>query len=349
MNIQFKCAGCGRGMNVRQDLAGKKLRCKECGAITPVPMSNAEVDVPVAAPLTQMPLPPIILSKEASRPLEPATPVPTPAPAAAPQAAKPPAPMPPRPYEGPKPALPVGETPKPAVPVLPKPPADQTINFKCSGCSRPMNVRSDLGGKKIRCKGCGGVTVVPAAASDATPASAPSPEPAPAAIPPPDLATPAPAAVAAKAMTPMPAVVPPATPAVPAPVAASPMKPMTPMTPMAPATAPAAPAPSTPAAAPGESTELAELRRRAEHAEKSIHDLAGQHALEKIGLTNRIIGLETQVRELELKLKSAGGAGLDADARKKAAEWFDRLVAEQDKSLRALADEGRKLLTPPSA
>ena len=93
--------------------------------------------------------------------------------------------------------------------------------------------------------------------------------------------------------------------------------------------------------------ELAALRRRAEQAEEAIHNMAGQHALEKIGLTNRILALEAQVRDLEARLRAGPHAGLPDEARKKLTDWLDALVTAQDKAIREQVEAARKLLAPP--
>jgi hypothetical protein len=45
MSILLKC-GCGKQLQVRDDLAGKKARCPGCGTILPVPLSSQKVAVP---------------------------------------------------------------------------------------------------------------------------------------------------------------------------------------------------------------------------------------------------------------------------------------------------------------
>src|SRR5262245_16664682 len=40
-------------------------------------------------------------------------------------------------------------------------PAAQAISFSCTGCGKPLKVKVELVGKKVKCPGCGTVVVVP--------------------------------------------------------------------------------------------------------------------------------------------------------------------------------------------
>lgn len=301
MSIEFKCSGCGKAMTARDEMAGKKMRCKSCSAITAVPAAPPAPKPPQASPAT-LPVASLL--------------------------------SPPPPSEATAP-----DRPKPALVLPVKPLADVTINFKCSGCSRPMSVRGDLGGKKIRCKGCGAVTSVPPAEGAPADAAKAEPAPAPAAAP----------SSAAAPASPVPAV-----PAPEAPMQVTVTPPVVQLVSAAPEVpAPAAPPPATPTAAPAAGSpatgevEMAALRRRAEQAEQAIHNIAGQHALEKIALTNRILALEAQVRDLEARLRAGPQAGLSDVARTKLTDWLDGLVAAQDKAIREQVGAARKLLAPP--
>src|SRR5262245_42111280 len=49
MPIQFACPGCGKEFHVPEELAGTRLRCKGCSAVTTVPMEAEIVDDAPAA------------------------------------------------------------------------------------------------------------------------------------------------------------------------------------------------------------------------------------------------------------------------------------------------------------
>jgi len=44
--IGFKCEQCGSDYKVKDDYAGKQVRCKKCGHVTPVPSTAAEAQIP---------------------------------------------------------------------------------------------------------------------------------------------------------------------------------------------------------------------------------------------------------------------------------------------------------------
>jgi DNA-directed RNA polymerase subunit RPC12/RpoP len=39
-SVSFACAGCGKTVKARAELAGKKVKCPQCGQVIPVPPSN---------------------------------------------------------------------------------------------------------------------------------------------------------------------------------------------------------------------------------------------------------------------------------------------------------------------
>ena len=171
-----------------------------------------------------------------------------------------------------RPILP-GATPPP--PPSSEPAARGTISVTCSGCGRTMNLRPDLAGKKVRCKQCQTINLVPESASEA--ASAVSAPP-----------SPSPSATTAAAPSPSPAPPPPPVSAAgatvrdvqmdaPPPQAASTAGPA----------GEAVPSPST--------SEMDELRRRAEKAELALRALAAQQAERTADLLHQI---ETLKREL---------------------------------------------------
>src|SRR3954452_12382040 len=50
--IAFSCAGCGKSFEVQDDLAGRRSRCKRCGAVMRIPAPE-----PVLAPLAPLATP----------------------------------------------------------------------------------------------------------------------------------------------------------------------------------------------------------------------------------------------------------------------------------------------------
>lgn len=161
-----------------------------------------------------------------------------------------------------------------------------TISVACSGCGRTMNLRAELAGKKVRCKQCQAVTLVPEAAGIPStaapppppPVSSPTAPPPPAAPPPPSSAPPPAARIA----------------------------------PSEPAPAPT-PTPPKDAGAPGaDASELTELRRRAEKAELALRALAAQHAEKTADLLHQI---ETLKRELAEARAASAGLSRDEVAR----------------------------------
>lgn len=220
----------------------------------------------------------------------------------------------------------------PLKPVAPPPPAPDvapgTIAMDCTGCKRPMNLKSALAGKKIRCKECGAVSMVPG-----LPPAAPVPAaaPAPSAPPPPP----------------------------PAPVPPTPkLEPKTVMLPVEAATPVPAVEEKTivlPASAAGLSDSADDLRKavadrdtqlaaksaqmndallRAEKAENALRSIAGHHAVEKADLQH-------QIDDLKAKLAAASTR---PSAPPTLAADLDRLVALQAESLKARVDEIKKSL-----
>ena len=218
--------------------------------------------------------------------------------------------------------------PKPAPDPLPtaapdRPVSADTIAVECSGCKRSMNLRPALAGKKIRCKECGAITLVPEAPKTA----APSPAAPPIEIPPP----------------------PPPAPAVPKSEPKTIVLPVEAVQPPVPEEKTIVLPPSA-AGLPDSADDLkktlanceerlaergkalAEAILRAEKAENALRTIAGQHAIEKADLQH-------QVEELKAKLGAAGPAippTLVAS--------LDNLVAMQAESLKARVEEIKKSL-----
>ena len=161
----------------------------------------------------------------------------------------------------------------------------------CEGCKREMKVPADLAGKKIRCKGCGATLSVPSGGAKESPAVA--------------------AAPIASAPSSPPAIPPEARPVAP------PRPPLMPIT------------------SPGASPETADARlaaaeKRADDAEKALHDLAGQKALEDMAANRR-------TAELEAKLASLQNAKADVLRDLKAEiEAAEKRVAELKRRLATL-------------
>ncbi len=98
--ILVRCSGCGREITVRPDLAGKKVRCKQCGTINPVPEPSspntrepassavpvsdvpANTQAPAAPAAASVAMTPLAVAPAAARP-EPRSATPTEPPAAA--------------------------------------------------------------------------------------------------------------------------------------------------------------------------------------------------------------------------------------------------------------------------
>jgi phage FluMu protein Com len=55
--------------------------------------------------------------------------------------------------------------------------AAMSISIQCRGCEKKLKVKDELGGKRIRCPGCGQINQVPAASPDTAPASSAAVEP----------------------------------------------------------------------------------------------------------------------------------------------------------------------------
>lgn len=49
MSIEFSCA-CGRALRLKEDLAGRTVRCPGCGSPLTVPAAQAPADAPASAP-----------------------------------------------------------------------------------------------------------------------------------------------------------------------------------------------------------------------------------------------------------------------------------------------------------
>jgi ubiquitin-protein ligase len=70
--IAFNCPGCGRAFNVRLEFAGRKARCKTCGAEVQVPQATQEPALAATAPADET-------GAHPHRPVEPIeSPVPSP-------------------------------------------------------------------------------------------------------------------------------------------------------------------------------------------------------------------------------------------------------------------------------
>jgi hypothetical protein len=133
MVIVLDCPGCGKRYEVDGSLAGKKSRCKQCGAVFPIPAPSARVVEPARSP------PPV------------------PAPAAPPpsqwEAIVDGGAREPRTRRAAAPSSPPGAQP-----------SAQTagaIVISCPECRRKYEFDSLLAGKKAKCKDCGAVFPIP--------------------------------------------------------------------------------------------------------------------------------------------------------------------------------------------
>src|SRR5262245_41615612 len=52
MSLRFWCARCGRTYEVPRALAGRRVRCRACGHVQPIPEPAQPIDAPPAAPGT---------------------------------------------------------------------------------------------------------------------------------------------------------------------------------------------------------------------------------------------------------------------------------------------------------
>jgi hypothetical protein len=120
LSIPVQCPSCRWTTKVRQELVGKKIRCKQCSAIVLV-VSDGTAAAPAAAPVAADPVVPAPTPTVAVPPVT-SSPVPTPAPVAFPAPAPAPAPTAPAVIvETLKPPVPMAVTPAPAA--APKPAA----------------------------------------------------------------------------------------------------------------------------------------------------------------------------------------------------------------------------------
>ncbi|HEV3341348.1 MAG TPA: DUF4339 domain-containing protein [Pirellulales bacterium] len=55
MGIKFNCPACGRPLNVKSELAGKRGRCPKCQAKIDIPAEDSGADAPAATQLTESP------------------------------------------------------------------------------------------------------------------------------------------------------------------------------------------------------------------------------------------------------------------------------------------------------
>lgn len=188
-----------------------------------------------------------------------------------------------------RPILP-GGTPSPAAAATSTSTGGGTISVTCSGCGRTMTLRAELAGKKVRCKQCQAVTLVPETAGEPSPVAATPPPP-----------TPSPTAPRPTAAPP-----PPSQPSAPSPTARE--AGAEPATSPAPVPAPAREADGSAVAA----SEMAELRRRAEKAELALRAMAAQHAEKTADLLHQI---ETLKRELAEARATPAGLSREAVAR----------------------------------
>lgn len=118
-SLSFSCSGCARSMSARPELAGKKMRCKECGVLTAIPGGESPSPDPVAVPASDVPPAP---SGAAPDDANPAAAAPMP-PAVAPAAAVP----------APPPPAPAGSS---AAPPAGAEPADVKLNVLVTGATR---------------------------------------------------------------------------------------------------------------------------------------------------------------------------------------------------------------------
>lgn len=283
MMVTVKCPSCGTSLKIREGFAKqrKEFKCLRCGSL--IPISAAPSPPPSALSASTRHI--------AVRPIVPGGAEPTPASPPAASSAPPPAPPP-----APATPAPAGEA------------AAAMLNVVCSGCKRTIILRTEMAGKKVRCKQCGAVTLVRADADRAAEAAPASSKPADA--PPPG---PPPATIA----LPPAAVLPPSA-----------------------ASAPPASSAAGRSADASEASAEAALRRRAEQAELALRQLAGQHAVEKAELLHEIETLKQRVAKAEESAARCAAADPAAVARKLEA-WaaeHRRQIEEHLAQLRSCVD-----------
>lgn len=270
VQVMVACSHCNARYRVKESQLKimKEMKCHKCGkkfTLVPLPASTLEAGpAPVSAP-------PVAETVAAVS-----------APPVAPSVAAPAPTMPPPPAAPNPPILrPIAVSPSSIESVK-----SGSIFFKCSKCSREVSLPKTYAGKKVRCKQCSEILIIPG--------GNPAPEsPAPATPPPP----PTPPTPAMIPVAPLAAEIPAAAPLPVAPLSAPPAAPPIPTAPLAQAV-PKGPAPlaltpialdAKPVVAPEVQAELqtlknqvrelerrsAEADRRATEAEKELQNMAG--------------------------------------------------------------------------
>src|SRR5947209_1257075 len=126
MAIKFNCPHCGKALNVKDNLAGKKGPCPACKKVLTVP---AATPAPAAAAAGTPPAPPSAATADT-------TPAPAPAAPAGPSQAD---------LEAEAASL-LADKPEQAAPVESK-----TVDFTCPMCDAELHLPADLAGKKHPC------------------------------------------------------------------------------------------------------------------------------------------------------------------------------------------------------
>lgn len=285
--IVVDCSGCKARLKVKvpPGRSGGEIKCPKCGNKTPFGKNGAapepapsatsgEKPAATPAPVAEKPAvtPIVIPPRVESRPTPP--------------------PAPPAPEE------PKGEIKKPAVPIVLGAGAEQagaSLLAKCPACQWQTKLLPAFAGKKIRCKQCGGIIQV----GDEPAAPVAAPPPATPAVKAPAV-PPAPAKPQGQGPLPSAQIV--------APVQSSPAPVQLPGLVKLAAAAPAqpqvavAPVPANPASNEemrALEEQLTHARHRAEEAEKALHDMAGQRAVESVALNRKVADLERKVTELK--------------------------------------------------
>lgn len=303
--IVVDCSGCKARLKVKlpPGRSGGEVKCPKCGNKTPFG-KNGSTPEPAPGPAPA--------EKPAAAPA-PVAPTERPAVTPAPVAPTPPAEktivapivIPPRVESKPTPSSPPpvaaeetkSEIKKPAVPIILGAGAEQggaSLLAKCPACQWQTKLLQAFAGKKIRCKQCGGIIQVgeePAAPAAALPAAVPAE--------PPPVVSPAPAKPQGQGPLPSAQSVTAAAAQAPVPVqppgliklAAAPVQPQ-------PAVPPAPALQASKEEIRALEEQLTHARHRAEEAEKALHDMAGQRAVETVALNRKVTDLERKVAEL---------------------------------------------------
>lgn len=284
--IVVDCSGCKARLKVKlpPGRSGGEVKCPKCGNKTPFGKNDSPAEpAPGAAPAEKPAVPPPpVMPPAAEKPA--VTPIVIP-----PKVdSKPPPPPAPAALEETK-----SEIKKPAVPIILGAGAEQggaSLLAKCPACQWQTKLLQAFAGKKIRCKQCGGIIQVgeePVAPTAAQPAAVVPAEAAP-------VVSPAPARPQGQGPLPGAQSVTPVQPPGQIKLAAAPAQPHA-----------VAPAPVSQASRDeirAIEEQLTHARHRAEEAEKALHDMAGQRAVESVALNRKAADLERKVAELKALL-----------------------------------------------